>query len=177
MESNEKGPAEADPCGSCKAALNVFALLGDFLLFVAENHAGALNSKYHREHGEQYREHKLQAVGQRECAAGDGQELRLHGKHERSQRHDEHEHHGNIEHLVVAAGIAEPCAHGQQAERGEQLVGGAEQRPHELVAGEAERNAARHGDERSHNGVREELAPAGKLFAGLACGMKSSWNM
>lgn len=39
--------------------LSLFALLGDFLLFVAENHAGALNSKYHCEHGEQYREHKL----------------------------------------------------------------------------------------------------------------------
>ncbi len=43
--------------------LSLLALLGDFLLFVAENHAGALNSKYHREHGEQHREHKLQAVG------------------------------------------------------------------------------------------------------------------
>ena len=43
--------------------LSLFALLGDFLLFVAENHAGALNSEYHREHGEQHREHKLQAVG------------------------------------------------------------------------------------------------------------------
>lgn len=64
--------------------LSLFALLGDFLLFVAENHAGALNSKYHREHGEQHGEHKLQAVGQRERAACDGQELRLHGKHERS---------------------------------------------------------------------------------------------
>ena len=59
VESNEKGPAEADPCGSCGAVLNVFALLGDFLLFVAENHASALNSKYHREHREQYREHEL----------------------------------------------------------------------------------------------------------------------
>ena len=49
VESNEKGPAEADPCGSCEAVLNVFALLGDFLLFVAENHAGALNSKYRRD--------------------------------------------------------------------------------------------------------------------------------
>ena len=63
VESNEKGSAEADPCGSYGAVLNVFALLGDFLLFVAENHAGALNSEYHREHGEQHREHKLQAVG------------------------------------------------------------------------------------------------------------------
>ena len=25
VESNEKGPAEADPCGSCGAVLNAFA--------------------------------------------------------------------------------------------------------------------------------------------------------
>lgn len=68
---------------ACRSFVPTPALLRNLLL-IAENHAGALNSKYHREHGEQYREHKLQAVGQRECAAGDGQELRLHGKHERS---------------------------------------------------------------------------------------------
>ena len=50
-----------------------------------------------------------------------------------------------------------------QGQSGQQLVGGAEQRPHELVAGKTKTNAEHHRDDRCDPRVRDGFAPTCKL--------------
>ena len=74
-----------------------------------------------------------------------------------NDRDEQHEAHRNVEHFVVLADVAEPCAHRDQAERGEQLVGGAEQGPDLGVAGHAERDAGHNGDQSGKVRIDEDL--------------------
>ena len=89
---------------------------------------------------------------------------------QRSERNNQHEHHGDVEHLVVAACVAQPCAYCQKGKSGKQLVGGAEQRPDDGVAGHTEANAQNYGNEGCNVGVCQNLASTGGFVHGLTSG-------
>ena len=63
------------------------------------------------------------------AAGGDQGDLVLGVDQQRADGHNNHEAHGEEEHLVVLPDVAQPGGHGQQAQARQELVGGAEQRP------------------------------------------------
>ena len=109
----------------------------------------------------------MQHRRERDAARHDGGDLLVEGDGERRQRGEQHERHRHEEHLVVASGVSEPRAHGEQGKRGEQLVRGAEQRPDDGVARHAQDDADDHGDDGRHIRVRHELVHARELLGFL----------
>lgn len=134
-----------------------FADLHEFsrLLIFREDGLDALYRQNDSEHDQQRRDCELQHVSQRERPCCDSGNLAPQRHDQRGERDDEHEHHGDVEHLVILACIAQPCAHRKQAERCEQLVRRTEERPHELVASKTKTNTEHHRDDRCDPGVRD----------------------
>ena len=62
-------------------------------------------------------------------AFGNDAQLVFDGQDQRADSYDQHKGHGEQEHLVVLARIAQPGSNRQQTNTGQQLVGSAEQTP------------------------------------------------
>ena len=116
------------------------------------------------QHNEQDRDHCLDVVPDVSAGgkfSGDGLE-------QGSDRDYQHEAHGDEEHLVVSADIAEPCADSDQAESGEELVGCTEEGPYFGISGHAERDAQDNGDCCREVRIYEDLPAVFDIFRGLA---------
>ena len=99
--------------------------LGSGLLVAAES----LNALHHQNDGQNHQQHSDDAADvepHHALTAGDDTgDLCLDGEGQRGQGHHQHEEHGEVEHLVAAADLAQPAAHSQQTQSSQQLVGSA----------------------------------------------------
>ena len=137
-------------------------------LLLLRDGGNALDGQDHRQNHQQDAQNRLDIGTPVGAAGGDQSDLVLGVDQQRADGDNQHEAHGNQEHLVVLADVPQPGGHGQQAQSRQQLVGGAEQRPDLLVAVQAQHHAQHHGDAGGDVHVGEDLLVTGDVLRGLA---------
>ena len=138
------------PCSSpfvcLKQAAKSLVKRSSCQLLLLCHRADAVHSQNDRQDDQQRgQDHTHVAPSQPGTAGRDGQDVGLQGKDQRGQGHDQHEDHGDVEHLVVLACLPQPGRDRQQTQGSQQLVGCAKQRPDVRIPGQAVMSVATSG--------------------------------
>ena len=136
------------------------AALQDFTAPLGRNGAASFHGQDDGEQDEQGADSGLGIGAPVGGAVQDNLDLVLDDDGQGRQGDNHHEAHGEEEHLVVPSGVAEPRGDSQEADAGEQLVGGAEEAPDLLEAVHAQQDAQDDRNQGRHIGIDHDFLPA-----------------
>ena len=105
--------------------LDSLGIAGDLALRLLGKGLDTADADDDGEDDERHGEDELEPDGPVSAAGHDGVEPLGNGDDQRGQGSDHHEDHGDEEHLVALADVAEPAGDGHESQAGEELVGGA----------------------------------------------------